>query len=155
MTIGEQRIDFDTLVGETLSEIRIDESKEYIVFVTDNGEVFKMFHPQFCCEIVQLEDVVGDIEDIIGSPILMAEEVSNNGEGRTDRNFKEGDAERIKVGYWPKGVDKPTDRAPDSYTWTFYKLGTIKGTVTLRWYGTSNGCYSESVDFVKCEEAKN
>jgi len=74
-------------------------------------------------------DIVGDLDDLVGVPILLAEEVIHG----QDTN--------------PDVVDTP--KYQDSFTWTFYNLSTIKGSVTIRWYGESNGYYSESVDFIK------
>ena len=117
---------FEVLKGKTLSNIENREDEE-LVFTTKDGEVFKLYHSQDCCESVTIEDICGDLNDLIGEPLLIAEEVNHE----QDMN--------------PEGVT--ANEYSESFTWTFYKLSTIKGSVTIRWYGESNGYYSESVDF--------
>jgi hypothetical protein len=118
---------FEELVGQTLTAIT--KTNDEILFTLQNGEQYRLYHSQDCCESVYVEDVIGDLDDLVGTPILMAEEVSN---------FEE--------------PPFPDDYTPESYTWTFYKMATIKGYVTIRWFGESNGYYSESVDFGKADE---
>lgn len=119
-------MDFSTLKGRTLAAVEVANDNESITFRDVDGQEFKLFHSQDCCESVRVEEIVGDVSDLIGTPLLEAEEVS----GGTTEN----------PGNDPAGLG-------ESWTWTFYKLGTIKGHVTLRWLGTSNGYYSERVDF--------
>ena len=114
------------LIGQTISTIDgMARGNDKIYITLTNGSKFLMYHAQDCCESVQLEDVCGDVEDLIGSPIVRAEE-SSSGDGQP-----------------PKGAD------PGCFTWTFYIIGTSRGTVTLRWLGTSNGYYSEEVNFIE------
>jgi hypothetical protein len=118
--------DVSVLVGRVVERINYNGSDE-IRFLMEDGAEYLMFHSQDCCENVQVEDMEGDFNDLIGSPVLIAEESS--GETPADYEFEYGE--------------------PESYTWTFYKFSTIKGSVTLRWLGTSNGYYGERVSFVK------
>lgn len=120
--------DFNELLGKTLTDIEIED--DTITFTTNEGERYRQLHSQDCCEDVYIEDFCGDKEDLIGSPILLAEEVTYDDET-------------------PEGVKLP--HVDDTYTWTFYKLSTIKGSVTIRWFGTSNGYYSQSVSFYKLQ----
>ena len=119
----------DELIGKTLKCIgrSAKYSEDELVFTTVDGERYLLWHDQDCCESVYLEDVVGDLADLVGSPILKASEDTN----QDDPGPKD-----------PKYDD-------NSHTWTFYNIATAKGHVTLRWYGSSNGPYSESVDFCK------
>jgi hypothetical protein len=119
----------NVLLGKTLIKVEhICPDEDEIVFTTTEGEKYKLFHCQDCCEHVYVEDIDGELKDLVGHPILLAEEVSS-----------------------------PEPYTPDeeSYTWTFYKLATIRGSVTIRWLGSSNGYYSESVDFRKVTLKEN
>lgn len=130
------------LLGKTL--ISVENKNNYeLVFTTTDGEVYRMLHYDDCCESVSIEDISGDLNDLIGSPITLAEEVSNE---QFETEYKNSFTVVDKYGY------KSTitgDSEPESYTWTFYKLATVKGYVDIRWFGESNGYYSEDVTFEK------
>lgn len=116
----------DGMLGETLTGVvGLEVGSGAVMFETASGRHFRMWYERDCCASCSIEDVCGDVEDIIGSPLVTAEEVSN------DTNLPP-----------PAG-----DYRQESYTWTFYRIGTAKGLVTIRWYGESNGYYSERVSF--------
>jgi hypothetical protein len=129
-------MNFEDLKGNTI--LNITNNGDEIILNCIKGD-FKMLHHQDCCESVCVEDINGDLNDLIGSPILQAEESTSN--DLSEEQLAEKEAEKKKLG------DAYYDYGDGSFTWTFYKLATIKGYVTIRWYGTSNGYYSESVDF--------
>lgn len=110
--------------GKVLKSYEINEYKDKIIFNFDDGKSYLMYHSQDCCECVSIEDIVGNPDSLIGEPLAMAEEVSNVNED-------------------------PLCDYEESYTWTYYKLATINGYVTIRWYGSSNGYYSEGVDIAE------
>lgn len=141
------------LKGKILIDIKVDKEEDEIIFTTNDGEKFKMYHSQDCCEQVSIEDINGDINDLLNSPILVAEEVNSDDFNKNfEDSFKLQDG---KEDYSWNYKNENGDSMPDSFTWTFYKLATIKGYVDIRWYGESNGYYSESVDFKKADSEGN
>lgn len=100
-----------------------DEADEWVALVLDTGETYVAFHEQDCCEHVWVTDY-GDIESAVGEYLMQLESVSNEG-----------------------GEELPDDQG--SHTWTFVNVRTDKDTYQLRFYGTSNGCYSEDAQWYR------
>ncbi len=98
--------------------VKIEKSDEEIVFHLENGKIWRMLHYQDCCENVFVDEILGDFDSILNEPIIHTFERTNNG-----------------------------GSCGGSATWTYYTIGTHQNLVIIRWYGTSNGYYSESVDF--------
>ena len=111
---------FSDLKGKILSKIEIMENDTTILFTINNNEVYKAYHEQDCCESVCIEDITGSLADLIGTHILSAEEIIHKGK------------------LYQENSDQHDNHCDDyfdyvSETWTFYKLATIKGSVTIRW----------------------
>ncbi len=114
------------MIGMSFAEVSVSSDKTVVVFATRRTRLTKarwecrMIHHQECSEDVWLEDVTGDLDDLIGSEIVQA-------------------SEDVSVGDTDMGTQ----------TATFYTFRTHKGTVQFRWLGESNGYYSEDVDIEK------
>lgn len=91
---------------------------EAICIRTDRGDLL-FAHEQICCESVSVEDVDGDPSLMVGWELESCYVSSSP----MDENDSHG-----------------------SMTWTFYRVVGELETLTIRWLGESNGCYSEEVD---------
>ena len=112
----DKHVNVSDMLGKTFSRVVADE--DTVTFQNDEVR-YVLYHSQDCCESVCVEEIIGDIEDLVGWPLLIARE--------------DHDAEGEELN-------------EESYTWTFYNFATFKGYVTIRFLGTSNGYYSEDVD---------
>ena len=120
-------VDFSAMKGLTIESVLIAPDKRCIIFKSLEDGSFKLHdqeeeHSPGSAD-VYVEDICGDIEDIIGTPLLLVEEVSYENEH-------------------PPGCPSIED---ECWTWTFYKIATNKGVVTIRWYGQSSKYYSQEV----------
>lgn len=125
----------DIHILKTVKSVSGGLSDDEIVITFSDNSYIKMFHRQDCCENVYLEDDEdGGLKTLVGSVLMKVEESTSN-EAPLDVMKQRSESE----GYI------------ESETWTFYKLFTSRGIITLRWLGESNGYYSENVDIVYCD----
>lgn len=120
-------VPFNTLLNETLTFIKVSADSDVVTFVTRSGKTFQMYHEQECCENVQIEEIHGNLIDLLASPINSCS---------------------VSKSSVPWGM-LGSDEYGGIQERTFYKLSTIYGSVTIRWLGTSNGYTSTAVQFYR------
>lgn len=106
----------DLLIGQTLIDVeRIGNGG--LKFLLPDGTLYRLYHD--CCDTVLFEDVVGEISNLVGTPLLVAEKITS-----VDREHS------------------------STLTLTFYNFATAKGRVTVHWGIRSSGDDSDEEDWV-------
>jgi hypothetical protein len=113
------------MIGVTMQSVVGAAGADEMTFTAEDGRVWRLYHTQDCCESVNIEDITGNVDDLVGAPLTVSREDTN-----------------------AEDPGKPSEYA-ESWTWTFYTFATRKGHVVVRWLGESNGYYSEEVSFAQ------
>lgn len=64
-------------IGLIFRKVYYDEDNAQLIFISNTSRKFKMLHYSDCCESVTLDDIIGELDFLIGVPILHAACVSN------------------------------------------------------------------------------
>ena len=116
-------VEMSELIGKVFNEVYAENDA---IYFKNDAETYVLQHDQECCENVTIDDICGDLHNLEGAEITFSDRSTNS--------------------------DNPKKNDDDySFTWTFFKFATIKGWVDIRFYGTSNGYYSEDADLYKYE----
>lgn len=107
------------MIGRLVQGVTTDHIDEIRFQFSDADVVF--YHNQDCCESVQIDDINGNLQDLVGNILLVADE---------------------RISDEPEGDDQNNE----SDTWTFYTFRCNAESVDVKWHGYSNGYYSERVD---------
>ncbi len=127
MTKTKTLVPFESLKGKILLEINVIPSENYkqsdkIIFKCTDGTYEMYYTDSF--EEVSIDSIEGELSNLIGSEILLAEEVQR------DKN-------------------EPVSPQDEYREWTFYKLATQKGHVDIRWIGEDVSFYAITISLFK------
>jgi hypothetical protein len=114
----------EELVGKKIVDLAENHEGD-LTFTMSDGSIYEMGYVPDCCATCVVESGLDDLKAMIGQKLVAV----------TEDSSKETPAD-VKQEY-----------TPESQTWTFYTFRSNKATAQLRWFGSSNGYYSESVTF--------
>jgi hypothetical protein len=118
--VGKVVDKIDVIKDGKLNNDTPSQERDRITIYTKCGHEVSFLHNQQCCEQVWIDDIMPDIQILVGCEILKCEKNT------------------VETG------NKYTDF--ETQTATFYKIASISGWVDIVWRGESNGYYSEGVD---------
>jgi len=124
------QIPFTELVGKTFEQVLVTDDEIY--FINKERIDYKLYHDRECCEAVYIESIDGDIQKHLPQHEVLEARESYNRSNEPPENMNAGDI--------------------DSYTWSFYTIRTMRDTFTIRFFGSSNGNYSETAQLVRNED---
>lgn len=104
-------VDFNVLEGKVISDVTYIDTESAIYFTTNKNTQYVLKHVNECCEEVDLVDISGDLISLLGNKILKAEKVMNS-------------------------ENKPLSNLQNFYTWTYFKLASRGGYITISYFGT-------------------
>lgn len=114
-------LDPTSLVGVTITAVTgMKEGSHRVQIETTMGKL-NMQHDRHCCEVVELVDVCGSPEGLVGGRIVVFETRTGT---RTGKKIP-------SPAMWSKASQK--ERIEGWRTYTFYEIRTTRGDVTLRW----------------------
>lgn len=122
---------FEDLLGKTIIDIEKDKENSFLRFKTSDNKIYEMSRLDEYGS-VEIEDIVGDLNDLINTPILLAEVVYSQDNPQHSKTYKD--------------INECNE-----ILWTYYKLATIKGYVDIRWFG-DNYYYSNICNFFEVDE---
>jgi hypothetical protein len=69
----DNELTMSIMLGKVITEIEGGIGDDVLRFACSDGSKYQLYHSQNCCESVTIDDVVGDLKDLIGQPLLMSE----------------------------------------------------------------------------------
>ena len=93
---------FNDIVGQICIDVKRNDKhlhEDEIHFTLENGDRYALAHSQDCCESVVIESIEGDLKDLVGSPIVMADESSNTG---SDEDLAKYESCILPSGYYQR-----------------------------------------------------
>jgi hypothetical protein len=125
--------EFSVLIGKTISSITAGEDSDgndTLTFVCSDSTQYLMSHSQENGEEFEY-NLGGSISDATDSEVLTARRVE-----------------------YPQCTVPPGESSDDDvefFTWTIFKLYTVKGTCDIKWLGTSTSAFTNRIDFEEIE----